>query len=356
MKIAFIISSLGSGGAERVLTLLANELSKKHEVFILTFSSADPFYELDSKVTHIKLDLLKQSENIFQSIKNSIKRIFVLKKKLKEIKADVNISFMTHTNILSIIASKLNNQKIIVSERTIYDFYNSKMLNILRKIIYPFSNELITQTKSDAQNYNFSNNIKIIYNPINFTNNDNDILYSQKREIILAVGRLDKQKGFDNLIRAYANIKTDWKLYIAGEGKERQNLEKLIELLQLNDKVILLGNQKNIFEWYAKASIFVLSSRKEGFPNVLIEAMSMGCAVVSFDCPYGPGEIIEDGVNGILVGNQNIEKLTKSIQQLIDDESLRKRLSKEAVKVQEKYSIKKIASEWEKVMKKVVNE
>jgi glycosyltransferase involved in cell wall biosynthesis len=118
----------------------------------------------------------------------------------------------------------------------------------------------------------------------------------------------------------------------------------------------LLGNQKNIFEWYRRASIFVLSSRKEGFGNVLIEAMAMGCAVVSFDCPYGPAEIIKDGIDGILVENQNTRRLSQAIQKLIEDEELRSTLANEAIKVRERYSIDKIANEWESLISKVVYE
>ena len=350
MKIAFIISSLGSGGAERVLSLLANYFSDKNKVIILTLSSDESFYPLNKNIQHIKLNLIKESKNIFDSFVNSVNRIFILKKVLKEIDADINISFMTHTNILAIIASKITKKKIIISERIAYDFYNSDILNFIRRLTYPLSDFLVVQTHADKKHYNYLKNIEVIYNPLNLKTNN-----LKKENIILAVGRLDKQKGFDNLIKAYSKLKTDWKLFIAGDGQEKKNLDNLIKKLNLKDNIFLIGNQENIFEWYAKASIFVLSSQKEGFPNVLIEAMSMGCSVVSFDCPYGPGEIIENNINGILVENQNIDKLALSIQRLIDNKDLREKLSKEAIRVREKYSIEKIANKWEKVMQKVIN-
>ena len=116
----------------------------------------------------------------------------------------------------------------------------------------------------------------------------------------------------------------------------------------------MIGKRKDIFNWYAKSSIFVLSSQKEGFPNVLLEAMGIGCASISFDCPNGPAEIIQDEVNGILVENQNTKQLSYQIHRLIEDRNLRQRLVEESVKIKEKYNIVKITREWEEVINKVI--
>lgn len=351
MKIVFIISSLSSGGAERVLSLLANYLSKNHEVIILTFSTEEPFYELSSDISHIKLDLLKKSNTKLESIKNTINRLLVLKKILKKINSDINVSFMTHTNILACIASKLNHQKIIISERIVYNFYTSNLLERIRKIIYPKADYLVTQTYADKKSYSFMKNVEVIYNLLKI-----NIVRAKREKIVLAVGRLDKQKGFDRLINAFSNITNkEWKLCIAGEGLEKENLLDMIKEKNLNN-VYLIGNQKNIFEWYAKASIFVLSSEKEGFPNVLLEAMGSGCACISFDCPNGPNEIIKNEINGILVKNQHTDNLAFQIQRLIDNEALRLGLSSEAVLIKDKYSVNIISGQWEKLMKKVIND
>jgi len=343
MKIVFIIYSLGSGGAERVLVSLANFLSKKYEIEIFTFNSQDSFYPLNKKVKHKKLNIDFISNNKFQTLYNSLKRIYILQKEIKKSNPDVVISFMTHSNILSIIASKLLSKKIIISERIANDFYGKKV-SFLKNLVYKFSDRLILQTKSDAKNYKISTTI--IPNPINIECEKVD-----KENIVLAVGRLDKQKGFELLIEEFSKIDTNWRLVIAGEGKERNNLEKLIK----KDNISLIGNQKDINKWYAKSSIFVLSSIREGFPNVLIEAMSCRCACISFDCPYGPSEIIENNKNGILVENQNREKLKEAIELLIKDKNLREKLANEAIKIKDKYSIEKIADRWEQVIKEVIN-
>jgi len=203
MKIVFVISSLGGGGAERVLALIANYLSNKYQVTIITFSDSKEkkFYKIDKKINLIELNLLKNSKTKFESLYNTLKRILVLKKNLKQVNADVNISLMTHTNILSIIASKLNRQKIIVSEDIEYYFYDNKFLFLIRKLVYKFSDFLIVKTFADKKNYDFLNKVYVIGNPL-----PNDISFKNyKKELfVLAVGRLNKQKGFDTLIEVYS--------------------------------------------------------------------------------------------------------------------------------------------------------
>lgn len=351
MKILFVISSLSHGGAERVLVNIANYLSLKHEVSIATFANTPSFYPLDEKVKHITLDLMKPSRTIIEKCLNTFKRLHILSRTIKTVNPDVVISFMTRTNIITILAAKWTNHKIIISERTVYNFYSSWILNSGRKIIYPWCDYLVTQTLHDANNYNFVKNVITIYNPIVIPSLPTE---NQKEKIILAVGRLDKQKGFDKLIKAYSLLpKNDWELWIVGEGQERSFLEKQISELNMQN-IQLLGVKENIFDYYARASIFVLSSEKEGFPNALLEAMSFGCACISFDCAYGPREIITDKINGILVENQNVEQLAQAIHTLINDTSIRQTLSEEAIKVRQKYAIKHILEKWEEIIEEVI--
>lgn len=351
MKILFVISSLSHGGAERVLVNIANHLSSKHEISIATFANTPSFYLLDEKVNSIILDLMKPSRTIIETCLNTFKRLRILSRTIKTVNPDVIISFMTHTNILSILAAKWVRHKIIISERTIYNFYSSWLLNALKRIIYPWCDYLVTQTLQDSNNYNFVANITTIYNPIIIPSLS---ITSQKEKIILAVGRLDKQKGFDKLIKAFSLLpQNNWELWIVGEGQERGSLEKQISELKMQN-IKLLGIQKNIFDYYAIASLFVLPSEKEGFPNALLEAMSFGCACISFDCPYGPREIITDKVNGILIENQNVEQLTQAIYTLINDAHTREMLSQEAIKIRQQYAIEHIVEKWEEIIGQVI--
>ena len=353
MRIALIISSLGCGGAERVLCSIANYWARKnYKIAILTLDNSAPFYLLEENVELEPLSLLKNSDSAFSAIANNIARIKVIKKKLIEIDPDIVISFMTETNVISTIACRIIAKPIIISERICYDFLKSRAWTFLRKLVYGFSNALILQTRYDKEKYNHLSNTFVINNPLSLK----EIRPNAKREKnILAVGRLDRAKGFDRLIRVFSRLEhTDWKLTIIGEGSERNSLEKLMCGLSSEDKIRMPGKTKEIEQWYQKASIFVLSSRVEGFPNVLCEAMAYGCACVSFDCISGPNEIITDNVDGYLVKNGDMNALAEKLRFLINHPAERRRIGNEAVKIRERLNIDSIMSEWDKVIKRIL--
>jgi GalNAc-alpha-(1->4)-GalNAc-alpha-(1->3)-diNAcBac-PP-undecaprenol alpha-1,4-N-acetyl-D-galactosaminyltransferase len=349
MKIIFIISSLDGGGAERVLSILANELVKENEVNIILLSNSKIFYNLDEKIKITNANLYNESNSIFKAIINNITRIMTLKKMIQNNNPDIVISFMTQVNILSIISAKLAKKKIIVSERINYNFLKSKIWRILRYLTYRFSDALVVQSNFDKQKYYFYKNVQKIHNPL--------VIKEQiikKENIILAVGRLDKQKGFDRLIEIYSRLKTNWKLYIAGDGEEKNSLLTLIEKKDLQEKVFLIGRKKDIEKYYAKASIFTLTSYIEGFPNVLVEAMAYRCAVISFDILTGPSEIIDNGENGFLVEDNHLESYINKLQLLIDNDSVREEMAMEATKIKEKLAIETIVNEWKNLIKEVI--
>ena len=348
MKILFIITSLGSGGAERVMSLLANKFSENNEVIIMTLSTDKIFYKLDRKIKTKQLNLYKPTNSVFEKLTNNFKRINCIKKEIENINPDIVISFMTQTNILSIIASKLLNKPIIISERTNYDFLKSKVWRSLRKVIYRFSDGLVVQSNYDKQKYQFVKNVKVIFNPLEVKN-----IKNKRENIILAVGRLDYPKGFDRLIKIYSQLKTEWPLIIVGDGSERENLESLIRQLNLKNRVFLVGRKQNIEEYYSKAKIFTLSSRMEGFPNVLAEAMGYGCACISFDCLTGPSDIIENNQNGFLIENNNKNEYLKKLQILVDNQEIKEKFGINGTNIIYKLNINKISNEWIDFIKEI---
>ncbi len=344
MKIIFIISSLDVGGAEKILTTLANHFSNiGYEITILIASKNKFFFPLNRD---IEVRELKKIKPIFILI-NELRREILL------INPDIIISFISEMNILATIASKLANKPIVVSERSAYDFLDIKpMWKKLRRVIYPFVDGLVVLTNADRDRYYFVKNRYRIENPLILKSNHSNI---KREKVVLAVGRLNPVKGFDLLIRAFSKIKNqEWRLKIVGEGVERERLENLIKRLNLEERVKLVGLKKDVEIEYKRASIFVLSSRTEGFPGVLCEAMGYGCAVISFDCPSAPREIIRDRQDGLLVEPNNIEELTSKIDYLIDNSKVRDRLGFNAKKISKRLSIDMIGIKWFRVIDKIV--
>jgi GalNAc-alpha-(1->4)-GalNAc-alpha-(1->3)-diNAcBac-PP-undecaprenol alpha-1,4-N-acetyl-D-galactosaminyltransferase len=341
-KIVIVIYSLGAGGAERVVSQLSGEFSKKFEVWIWTFDDGKSFYPLKEGVKHRTLSLAKKTSGLAERLIWFFKRVWIISRILRKEKPDIVLSFMTQTNYVTILSAKIANIPVVVSERTAYLACPSK----LKRVFYPLADLLVVQTNEDARHYGFVKNVAVIPNPFTFQGKSKN----NKEKIVLAVGRLVEEKGFDLLIEVFEEIdQNDYKLVIVGDGPLRESLESMVR----TNKVIFVGRQKDVESFYQRAQIFVLSSKLEGFPNALLEAMGYGCACIAFDCPYGPGEIIEDGVNGILVEHQNKEALKKSLMDLMENENKRKNLARRAIAVRENFSLQKIEKQWEKLFDEV---
>jgi GalNAc-alpha-(1->4)-GalNAc-alpha-(1->3)-diNAcBac-PP-undecaprenol alpha-1,4-N-acetyl-D-galactosaminyltransferase len=355
-KIAFVIPYLDSGGAERVVTTLANELVNYYEVSIITYTKKDPFYELDSRIQlYYCLETLAPSRNTFAALFNNYKLIRRLWQLFREKQIAVVIGFLTSANVLTIIAGKLCGVKVIISERNNPKRDRiQKMWEFLRRKTYPYADTLVVQTeyiKSVFQTYVDENKIVILPNPINPDLSKKRIFNRERNNEILSVGRLTDQKNHEMLIRAFALAKIDnWILIIAGEGENRVRLEKIVEELNLKNRVLLLGRQKNIAEFYNSASIFAFSSNYEGFPNALIEAMHFGMACISTDCPTGPSELIENGTNGFLTSMHDVEKMAEGLKTLTENKELRSLFGKKAKERVKVFEVAEVLSQWNRVL------
>jgi GalNAc-alpha-(1->4)-GalNAc-alpha-(1->3)-diNAcBac-PP-undecaprenol alpha-1,4-N-acetyl-D-galactosaminyltransferase len=358
VKVAFVISSLRGGGAERVLTDMANYWIKNGwDITIITLSGpeVEDAYPLDRRIQRLHLSLEKISGSILKKILNNIIRIRRLRKILDEVSPEAVVSFMDTVNIITILSSTKKKWKVIVSERT--NPAQNPLLNsfwkFLRKHTYSYAKFVVAQTKGasswlEKQGYG---NTVTIPNSIRIL----PAIKSEytREEVILAAGRFDTYKGFDLLIRCCAQVFKEndkWHLVILGDGPEEDNFKQLSKMLGIEKKVLFPGRVRNIEQWMEKASIFVSCSRIEGFPNVVLEAMGMGCAVVSSDCNYGPSDMIENNTNGLLFPVDSSDDLIDALINLMSDFKSRKYLGEEALKVRERYSQENIMKEWEKLL------
>lgn len=356
MKILFTITSLNSG-AERVLTTLANVLCERHEVIIIKSDDDEPFYSLDDKVVLESLCMNKINSSIIKKLSHNFNIVKVMRKSIRKHKPDIVISFMDGTNIYTILATRFLDTKLIISERINYEYLKSKPWRIIRRLVYPFTDGMVVLSKYDFDKYSYVNDKKIIFNPLFVGNSKIDL--TQKENIILSVGRLVDDKGFDLLLNALSLIDTkllnNWKVLIVGDGVRKEDLVRLSKNLGLDEKVEFLGKRKDIEELYKRSSIFVSTSRAEGFPNALSEALSFGCACVATDCLTGPSELIEDGRNGILVEVDDKHEVVKKLSLLIEEEALRDEISNNAKASSKRYELNSIVNKWEEYLDEIKN-
>jgi glycosyltransferase involved in cell wall biosynthesis len=363
-RLTLVIFSLSSDGAERVMSIMANYWAAKGwQITLLTFvdRTKPPFYDLDSRVDYIPLGIAGDSPNPIIAIWNNLKRIRRLRTAIYDSKPDAAISFMSTTNAIALLATRGLKIPVVVSERIDPTKYSiGKIWEQLRKWTYLFADRIVVQTKKTLDYFpsQLQASACIIPNPILEPpkgNNSSEKLLGDRS--LIAMGRLEYQKGFDLLLQAFAKLKDpypEWTLTILGEGALRQELESLCNQLELTDRVHLPGRRKNPYEFLKQAKLFVMSSRFEGFPNALCEAMACGLPVISTDCPSGPAEIIRDGVDGILVPNEDVSALAAAMERLMSDEEERKRLAARAPEVTERFSLEKVMGMWEELIEVII--
>jgi len=365
-NIVIVVSAMNMGGAQRVVSILCNHWSQNGYVVTLvcTFTGEKiNYYQLNNNVA-----LKYLSNNPFfpkNKSLNLVWKLIHLRKLIKSQNPDVVISFLTRVNVASALSTIGIKSSLIICERTFPPFptLNNNFFWMYR-ILFKGVDRIIVQTDKSktwlSQNFPGSN-VKVIPNPIVYPlplHNEqlvrpNSIIL-QNKKVILASGRLHKYKQFDVLIRAFSQIKDkypDWDLIILGDGEERDGLNRMLFDLEMSDRVYFPGSVGNMSEWYERADLFVLSSILEGFPNVLLEAMAYGLPCISFDCDTGPRDMIQDGVNGILVNPKEKELgLTNAINKMISNEKFRSNIANNSILLRDKYSVSNIMQKWDNVL------
>ena len=351
MKVGILIERLNGGGAERAAGMISQIISElKYQVFIIVLFD-DVNYPYQGEL--INLGLYKSGS---RSSFNKFSRYKILKQNLEKQQPDLVLDFRMKNFPLReylinkfLIRYKMVN--MVRSYKLAWYLPKPKWLSLKLYQNYTGIVTVAEEIKQKIENeYGFTN-VDAIPNAINITQiqSKSTERINISNKYVIAVGRYNFIKQFSLLIENYNKSilpENNINLVLLGEGPEKDNLEKLIKKLELEKSVFLVPFQENPFAWMAKAEFLVLSSKNEGFPNVLTEALACETPVVSFNCSSGPSEIIEHKKNGLLVENQNFIALTEAMNLMVQDKELLQYCTKNALPSVRRFSLEAIAKEW----------
>jgi len=359
------VPSLALGGAERVVAKMANHWADCGEaVTVVTLSGeSGDTYPLDQRVTRIALDAMRDSRGPLQAIARNVHRVRLLRRAIAGSAPETVISFTDRMNVLTLLACRPLGLDTVISERIDPSRYEiGRAWSWLRRRVYPSARALVVQTERVRRQMVDVMRGRPIYVIPNAVEARPAVAAAPfpaaepaRGRWIVAMGRLAPQKGFDLLIDAFSRVAgrhPAWSLKILGEGPDRSALEQLIDVKGLAGRVVLAGWEPDPGSVLRQGELFVLSSRFEGFPNALLEAMACGLPAVSFDCPSGPAEIIRDQIDGILVPPEDVAGLADAIDRTLADEALRRRLAAEAVRVVERFGVERYFARWDAVLRR----
>jgi GalNAc-alpha-(1->4)-GalNAc-alpha-(1->3)-diNAcBac-PP-undecaprenol alpha-1,4-N-acetyl-D-galactosaminyltransferase len=363
MKVTLVIYGLTGGGAERVMSIVANYwVSQGWDVTLLMLvpPTTQPFYPLDPRIQLKSLDVASKSTNLWTVIANNWNRIQVLRRAIIASKPDVAIGFMNSVSVYTILACLRSNIPVIVSEH-MYPGTNdaNKIWQLIMKLTYRYADLVTVLTQNALPFYPAKAGYRAIVMPNPVVAPEPSVPEPQlsRASSLIAIGRLHPQKGFDLLLKAFHKIHAkypDWQLTILGEGAMRAELEQLRSQLKLVDRVHLPGLVSNVPTYLDRADLFVMPSRFEGFPMALCEAMAYGLPVLAADCLSGPRDIIEDGVNGVLIKTEDIDALAAGLDQLMSDPAKRQQLAKNAPSILDRFGVERVMDLWQEAIDRAI--
>jgi glycosyltransferase involved in cell wall biosynthesis len=344
-----------SGGTEKVACQIMTGLWHKYEIEVLslTHSNSQMFYSLPSQIKRMAL---------FDRNPNGIKQYLAIVKKLRSYlktnQVDVLIDIDTILDMFSVSAVKGFKTKLIGWEHfNFHETMGNRLRVPIRKHMTRYADCVVTLTKEDQKAYSdyFGDKLRVeqIYNPVEFSEKQTD--YDVESKALISVGRLARQKGFDYLLDVAELVfakHPDWEWLILGEGEERPALEETILAKQLS-QVKLLGQVSHVDEYLKRSAMFVLTSRFEGFPLVLIEAKAQQLPVVSFRCQTGPSELVEDHINGYLIDCFEIQQMADRICELIENQEKRVAFSEKSRLGLERLDYSGIILQWERLLESI---
>ena len=357
--LALVISDLGAGGAQRVLVTLANEWSRTgRSVVVITFSSPESdFFTLSDSVTRKSLNVVGATNGFWGAITANVKRVLVLRRCLIDLRPSSALGFIAATNVLLILATIGLRLRVIISERNDPAKQSlGRFWGRLRRHFYRYADVVTANSVAalDAlSEYVPKQKLAMVKNPVLVSVDDLPAKPETEGRILLAVGRLYPQKGYDVLLPAFASsllARDGWKLRVLGEGPLRASLEELSGKLGISGDVEWLGMKADPLPEYRAADVFVLASRFEGTPNALLEAMSFGIPVVVTDALPGALDFVTHGETGLVVKVEDPDELEKALTSLANDAQLRMQLGVNGRERVAENSLDNVLHEWERIL------
>lgn len=369
LRITCIIHSLSGGGAERLMAGLASRLAARHEVTLLTLDDpATDLYPVDPKVARVGLALMAESPSLWTAVRSNLRRISRLREAVRTSRPDVVLSFCDKTNALTLAACRPLGVPVVVSEHTDPRHQRIGIIwSVLRRLNYPRAAGSIALTADAADCVAGWTGSRPAIIPPAVDPPTSKSLMPQTDESRrawrnglqwLAVGRLSPEKAFERAIEAFANLAPSfpqWSLAIAGDGPQRDQLQRLIDRRGIGGRVQLLGWVEDIQSLLSASDAFVLTSHYEGFPVSLLEAMAAGLPCVAVNCESGPAEIIDHQQNGWLVPQDDPHTLELAMQQLMQSPELRRRLGSKARQVVDDFGWDAMVAAHERVLEDAVS-
>lgn len=356
-KIMFYINTIRHGGAERVITNLAKDLSNEYEVILATTLQSEDEYQL---VPQVKRYVLEPEVVMTSRIRKNISRIQKLRNLCKKEKPDILISFMAEPNYRAILATRGLKVKTIISVRNDpTKEYAGKVGKFLAIHLLVHADGCVFQTKQAREWFprKLQEKSVIIYNAVaeDFFKKEHNPIKGR----IVTCGRLESQKNHDLLISSFSQLAEEFpraELHIYGVGSEEKKLKSLVQDLNLSDRVFLLGTTDDVPSVLSEAALFVLSSDYEGMPNALMEALTIGVPCISTDCPCGgPQMLIKNNENGILVPVKDSLKMMDAMKKILSNADFADELGKVARKKAETYHPNKVLKEWKEYITEIDN-
>lgn len=369
MKLLFVISKFGGGGAEGVMCTLSNEFAERGHMVTLVSHFDNPVYVLNDKVNKIDYKTWQYDTSqgclpvrLWKKIVNRFRDYSNLKRIIKEKQPDVVMSFLMWWLWQLILLCKYRIPLVFCDRNAYVRPVGNTFLN--KRVFFKMADVVQVMSHHDvAYLRNRYKKTVAMPNPLRFAplSQENYKNSFKNRRNIIACGRIEPQKGYDKLIQAFAIVAEQhpsWDVDIYGQGKPGSNypqeLQELVTKLNLSERVRFMGYQKDLNTALKDHSIFCLSSAFEGFPNVLSEAMAMGCACVSFDIVTGPREIIVDGLDGMIVDDQDINALAEGLDLLMANEDVRYKFGLHAIENIKRFSKDRVVDKWEQVLEKLI--